>query len=495
MLLCNLSVQAAETKGNGLCYVCHGDLRTEKITTTHEKVGVGCTVCHGSSTVHMQDEMLMTKPDLLFGRQEVEQMCTACHEKEQTHTDKAKVEAFRKKWTGKISPNGRAINADSVCTDCHGTHNIVKEEAGQSQDGQSKKWEAMFNGSDLSGWRQAGDADWTVKRGRIVAAAGRKAKGGILLSEAVYEDFLLSMTFRAEWPVKAAIMLRTETGRDGPRVEIFEDRKPAAYTGTISLAGKGRLLLNIRQDLVDKGGWNTISVQARGDRFAVWLNGEEIGAVRLPGPAKGRIALQIQKHPKNKNAELTISEILVQQSGSEQQMTPLFNGTDLAGWEAEGGARWFVENGELVGIQGPGNAPGDLFTKDSYKDFLVKVTYRVEWPCNSGLWFRYQSPDKAYQADILEYKKPECYSGTLYCPGKMFLAMNTDKSLVDRLGWNTIIVRAQGDHLQIWLNDRQIADVHDDTSEFGRIGFQVHPGDGFAKMKIVVREAMIKSLD
>ena len=128
----------------------------------------------------------------------------------------------------------------------------------------------------------------------------------------------------------------------------------------------------------------------------------------------------------------------------------LFNGKDLSGWETSGNARWFVEDGMLVGTQGENNAPGDLFTTDTYGDFLVTLTYRAEWPCNSGLWFRYQSPQKAYQADILEYKNPVCYSGTLYCPGKMFLAMNTDKSIVDREGWNTIKVRAEGDHLQVF---------------------------------------------
>jgi hypothetical protein len=172
----------------------------------------------------------------------------------------------------------------------------------------------------------------------------------------------------------------------------------------------------------------------------------------------------------------------------------LFNGRDLSGWETSGDARWFVEDGMLVGTQGENNAPGDLFTTDNYGDFLVTLTYRAEWPCNSGLWFRYQSPRKAYQADILEYKNPECYSGTLYCPGKMFLAMNEDKSIVDREGWNTIKVRAQGDHLQIWINGHQVADVHDETTDSGKIGFQVHPGDQFGPMKIVVRELLLKPL-
>ncbi len=172
----------------------------------------------------------------------------------------------------------------------------------------------------------------------------------------------------------------------------------------------------------------------------------------------------------------------------------LFNGKDLTGWQAEGNARWVVENGLLVGTQGANNAPGDLFTTESFRDFEASVTYRTEWPCNSGVWFRYQTPDKAYQADILEYKNPEAYSGTLYCPGKLFLAINKDKTLVNRDGWNTIKIRAEGDHLQIWLNDRQVADVHDATTDSGRIGFQVHPGAEFGPMKIVVREVLLKRL-
>ena len=172
----------------------------------------------------------------------------------------------------------------------------------------------------------------------------------------------------------------------------------------------------------------------------------------------------------------------------------LFNGKDLTGFKPTGGAKWVVEDGAIVGTQGQNNAPGDLLTEKLYKDFLLTVTYRVVWPCNSGIWFRYQSPDKAYQADILEYKKPVCYSGTLYCPGKMFLAMNTDKTLVDREGWNKMAVRAKANHIQIWINDHKVADVHDDTSDSGYIGFQIHAGNQLSPNKIIVREVLLKPL-
>lgn len=199
-------------------------------------------------------------------------------------------------------------------------------------------------------------------------------------------------------------------------------------------------------------------------------------------------------------AFLTMQAEIAKQQGTahvepdEAGSKPLFNGKDLTGWEPFGDAKWVVEDGLLIGTQGENNAPGDLFTKETFKDFELSCNYRVEWPCNTGIWFRYQSPQKSYQADILEYKNPVCYSGSLYCPGKMFIAMNEDKTLIDREGWNTMKVRAKGDHLQIWINGHEVANVHDDSTDSGKIGFQVHPGDEFGKMKVVVKELRIKQL-
>lgn len=172
----------------------------------------------------------------------------------------------------------------------------------------------------------------------------------------------------------------------------------------------------------------------------------------------------------------------------------LFNGKDLTGWKAEGGASWEVKDGLLIGRQGPNNAAGDLFTEAEYTDFELLVTYRVVWPANTGIWFRYQSAGQAYQADILEYAQPEAYSGTIYCPGKLFLAINADKDLVNRDGWNTLRVRAEGPRLRVRLNDVLVGDVTDTTTDRGRIGLQVHEGDMFGSMAIIVREMVLRPL-
>jgi len=145
---------------NSLCYVCHLTLQTEEITAKHLAEGIGCEKCHGLSREHMHDEMLMTKPDRLYGRKQV----------------------------------------DAMCADCH-------------------------------------------------------------------------------------------------------DNRP----GSVYVPGKGFALLNLREDLLDGDGWNTLTVEVRGPRAAVRLNGEEIGAVVIAGPREAHVGLHA-------DAEIVVREILIQKT-------------------------------------------------------------------------------------------------------------------------------------------------------------------------------------
>jgi len=319
--------QAEKPNENSKCYVCHPGMKTEEISTTHIEMDVSCDECHGSSTEHMHDEMLMTKPDLLFGRSEVEKMCSnpACHKPgegrevygRQDHKNPAAVEAFFEKWTGRMRPNGRAVTHNSVCTDCHGTHNISKPLETKSGNEQQVEWVAAFNGSDLTGWKTSDGSHWKVQSGRIVGTAGTSDKGSTLWTEAIHENYLLAITFRATWPVHAGIWLRGDESKSGPRIEIF-DSVPA-FTGSVLLPGKGLALTNIREDLVDRDSWNTISARIEGDKVQVWLNGEEIGSIRGIEPEKGKIGLYIEKHPDSRSAEFSVREVQIQKLAEPEE--------------------------------------------------------------------------------------------------------------------------------------------------------------------------------
>jgi hypothetical protein len=109
----------AVLKSNSACMVCHIDFDDEELTVQHRKAGVMCAACHGPCLEHMNDEMAATRPDRLFGRAEVNEMCRECHG---DHKNKDAVDEFRREWYGKRRSNGQLIRTDSICTDCHGRH-------------------------------------------------------------------------------------------------------------------------------------------------------------------------------------------------------------------------------------------------------------------------------------------------------------------------------------------------------------------------------------
>lgn len=168
--------------------------------------------------------------------------------------------------------------------------------------------------------------------------------------------------------------------------------------------------------------------------------------------------------------------------------TPLFNGKDLDGWKATGDAAWKVEDGCLTGV--PVEAKGgDLYTTQEFDNFEIRFTYKAVWPTNSGVWFRTQ-----YQFDILDWKDPVAFSGTLYCPGKMFITANLDKTIEDREGWNEGQIYANGDKIILWLNGKKTGECTDKTFAKGKVGIQVHGGKEFEKMKIAFKRIEIRPL-
>ena len=167
--------------------------------------------------------------------------------------------------------------------------------------------------------------------------------------------------------------------------------------------------------------------------------------------------------------------------------TPLFNGKDLTGWKPTG-AIWKVEDGCILGTQTDGKG-GDLFTEQSFDNFECRVTYKVVWPANSGFWFR----DK-YQFDVLKYKNPVAYSGTLYCPGKVFIFKNLDESVENRDGWNEAQIYANGEHIIQWLNGKKMGECNDKSFAKGRFGIQVHPGNEMKGMKILVKRFDVRPI-
>ena len=183
----------------------------------------------------------------------------------------------------------------------------------------------------------------------------------------------------------------------------------------------------------------------------------------------------------------------------EEGFISIFNGKDLTGWEGKPGL-WTVRDGVLVG-DSPGIRHNTfLATARTYEDFILKLSFRlVNGEGNSGVQFRSRRiPDSeevsGYQADIGQQ-----YWGSLYDESRRRrILVDARKAgvmeVVNRKGWNDLVVRCRGDQVTIELNGLKTVDYREPDSEIARSGiiaFQVHSG---GPMEIQFKNIRIKEL-
>jgi hypothetical protein len=169
---------------------------------------------------------------------------------------------------------------------------------------------------------------------------------------------------------------------------------------------------------------------------------------------------------------------------SPDRSIPLFDGETLRGWRKVGGeATFHVDDGCIVGTVGPG-LNTFLLTEAVFADFELTLEVRLDVPGNSGIQFRsHQRPDAVvygYQCEI--DPSPRAWSGGIYDESRRgWLATldgKPDAQAAFRVdAWNLYVIRANGPHLQTWVNGVPCADLIDGADAEGFIALQVHSGD------------------
>jgi hypothetical protein len=151
-----------------------------------------------------------------------------------------------------------------------------------------------------------------------------------------------------------------------------------------------------------------------------------------------------------------------------------------------GDANWRAEDGAIVADKGKG---GFLMSKDSYKDFQLRIEFWAAHNANSGIYMRCSEPknltDKTcYEANIFD-QRPDPSYGT----GAIVKVAKAPDPMPKAGGkWNTYEITAQGDHLVLVLNGTKTVDVRDAKLASGPIALQW--GRGVVKF----RKVQIKAL-
>ncbi|WP_052573772.1 family 16 glycoside hydrolase [Haloferula sp. BvORR071] len=201
-----------------------------------------------------------------------------------------------------------------------------------------------------------------------------------------------------------------------------------------------------------------------------------------------------------------------------QEWKPLFNGKDLSGWSGDP-RLWRVDQGVLVGETDQDQRKVGVNTFLIWQggepsDFEIEFKGRVTGDNNSGLQYRSKVLDAAtwsvggYQMDMhpaanylgMLYEERgrgiACESGQqVELADKPKVTGKFDRPAVKLEDWNTYRVVARGDTLQHFVNDKEVAEIHDvDAGRRalkGSLALQLHAGPS---MKAEFKDIRIRTV-
>ena len=311
------------------------------------------------------------------------------------------------------------------------------------------KWQSLFNGKDLRGWKQLnGKAKYEVKNGVIVGTTVFGEPNSFLATEKDYGDFVLEVDFKVDSTMNSGIQFRSlsvPTYRDG-RVHGYqfeidpskrgwsggiydEARRDWIYTGDLNPSAKHAF---------KQGMWNRARVECIGNSIRTWLNGVPVAHVIDDVTAKGFIALQVHSinNKKDEGRQISWKNIRIQ----TQNITPmpdqgvfvanlipnyisdiekkrgvsfLFDGNDISQWrgaykDAFPSKGWTVQDGTLNVLRSNGGEStngGDIVTKKEYSSFILQFEFKLSEGANSGVkYFVTENEKNTGSAIGLEYQ-------------------------------------------------------------------------------------------
>lgn len=394
--------------------------------------------------------------------------------------------------------------------------------------GYAQNWQSLFNGKNLSGWKQLnGSAKYTVENGAIVGHTVRNSNNSFLCTKKTYGDFILEFDFRVDNGINSGVQFRGESlksyqnGRvHGYQFEI--DPSKRAWTGGVYDEARRGWLYNLNNNPAAKKAfknneWNKARVECIGNSIRTWVNGIACADLLDNTTLNGFIALQVHAIGKDgkeegktiawKNIRILTKDVakyatpanesveqinLVDNTISEREAKEgwklLFDGKTTNGWR---GAKldkfpakgWVVENGILKVLAGNGGEStngGDIVTTRTYRNFILKVDFKITKGANSGIKYfvdpsmnkgagsaigcEFQILDDLRHPDAKLGVKGNRKLGSLYdlIPAPANKPFDINK-------FNTAMIVVRGNHVEHWLNGVKLLEYERNNQEWNAL--------------------------
>ena len=223
-------------------------------------------------------------------------------------------------------------------------------------------------------------------------------------------------------------------------------------------------------------------------------------------------------------------------AAAEEKWVNLFDGKTLNGWTVRSGfAKYFVEDGCIVGQTVEGSPNTFLCTDKPYGDFILEFEVKDDPKLNSGVQIRSHAYETETKAPAPEGKEPKgkepkakevkakkaqrtwpagrVYgyqveisneqagtSGGIYDEARRarFLKDVKDDPVASKAfkdnQWNKYRVQCRGDSIKTWVNGVPCADLTDSMDRSGFIGLQVHQIKADPPLQVRWRNIRIQEL-
>ncbi|MEM7456863.1 MAG: DUF1080 domain-containing protein [Planctomycetota bacterium] len=361
---------------------------------------------------------------------------------------------------------------------------------------------SLFDGESLDGWHQRnGTATYRVEENMIIGRTNEGSPNSCLCSDRAYGDFELVFEVKCDAPLNSGVQIRSQSRGDtpegrvnGPQVEIESGNDSGSTAGYIyGEAAGGWMTPNEdrnKHQHFKREDWNHYRVVATGPRIQVWVNGNQVSDLvheeKFETHPEGFIGLQVHGIGRGKGPfEVRWRNIAIRDLTG---FVSLYNGEDLTGWKTEG--NWLPqEDGSLLiepreGENGWQRYDAYIWSEKQYADFVLDLEYTYPRGGNSGVFFRVaETADPVAQGIEVQILDSSGKEGELghHDHGGIIRTQGPTANMSREPGeWNHMVVSCVGNHLQVWLNGRQIHDLQlnesamSDRPMSGFIGLQDH---------------------
>lgn len=292
----------------------------------------------------------------------------------------------------------------------------------------------LFDGETLFGWNEIGTADWEVEGGAITCDEG---SGGWIATTSQFKDFELTAKVKVKGGSNTVVLVR------------------AGLEGHWTENGSSAILID---EPKNGGDWHEISVKAEGASVTATIDGKE-AEVLGGGREKGYIGFAYNHNGEN---VVEVKDVALRPIALE----PIFNGTDLTGWNVlEGHGSIFAVVEGAINIKTPNDANGQIETDKMYKDGILQIdVFSAGQHQNSGVFFRGPKGQfwRGYESQVRnQWEGDDRTKPVDFGTGGNYGNQKTRRVVPNDSEWFTKTIVVDGNHAAVWVNGHLVSDFTD----------------------------------